>query len=637
MVGQPNSGKSTIFNAVAGYKSVSSNFPGTTVKYEKSIVQQNGSVFELVDFPGSYSLSSINLAELEIRDYILSKSTNVIINVIDASRLGRGLAFTLELMELDIPIILCLNMMDEASRKGISIDIKKLSELLGIPVVSTIASKDIGVKKLFSDAKEAAEQKKYPLKKKLFFQRDIEKVINQLTDRINDDTATKIKVSPRFIAIKLLEGDNYFLKKNGSPNKVSMIEKSKKLRQQLARLRGKSADTVIAMERNALAMEIFRKVSMEGKPKKDWRDKVDNLLMHNILGYLFMALSFVGIFYLVFGFGAFIERPLLQEFKQVELYLAEKLGSEGFLFTIVKSVLFGLSGGLAIVLPYLVPFLIILTILEDIGYLPRIAYLMDSFMHRIGLHGTSILPVVLGYGCSVPAVMATRILPAKRDKIITALISTLVPCSARSVVIFSLVAYYLGAGYALFIYVFNIIIVALVGKVFSSLMPSVSPGMIMEMPRYQWPTLNGIFQKVWFRIREFVIIAWPLLIVGSIILGIIEYLNWENILNIIFSPLTILLGLPVVVGTTLVFGVLRKELTLIMLMQALGTTSVLSVMTPTQIMVFTIFITFYIPCVATIAMIFNELGLRWTLGIAGFTLLLATSLALLFKTGLTLI
>jgi len=637
MVGQPNSGKSTIFNAVAGYKSVSSNFPGTTVKYEKSIVQQNGSVFELVDFPGSYSLSSINLAELEIRDYILSKSTNVIINVIDASRLGRGLAFTLELMELDIPIILCLNMMDEASRKGISIDIKKLSELLGIPVVSTIASKDIGVKKLFSDAKEAAEQKKYSLKKKLFFQRDIEKVINQLTDRINDDTATKIKVSPRFIAIKLLEGDNYFLKKNGSPNKVSMIEKSKKLRQQLARLRGKSADTVIAMERNALAMEIFRKVSMEGKPKKDWRDKVDNLLMHNILGYLFMALSFVGIFYLVFGFGAFIERPLLQEFNQVELYLAEKLGSEGFLFTIVKSVLFGLSGGLAIVLPYLVPFLIILTILEDIGYLPRIAYLMDSFMHRIGLHGTSILPVVLGYGCSVPAVMATRILPAKRDKIITALISTLVPCSARSVVIFSLVAYYLGAGYALFIYVFNIIIVALVGKVFSSLMPSVSPGMIMEMPRYQWPTLNGIFQKVWFRIREFVIIAWPLLIVGSIILGIIEYLNWENILNIIFSPLTILLGLPVVVGTTLVFGVLRKELTLIMLMQALGTTSVLSVMTPTQIMVFTIFITFYIPCVATIAMIFNELGLRWTLGIAGFTLLLATSLALLFKTGLTLI
>jgi len=637
MVGQPNSGKSTIFNAVAGYKSVSSNFPGTTVKYEKSIVQQNGSVFELVDFPGSYSLSSINVAELEIRDYILSKSINVIINVIDSSRLGRGLAFTLELMELDIPMVLCLNMMDEASRKGISIDIKKLADLLGIPVVSTIASKDIGVKKLFSAAKEAAVQKRHLLRKKLLCQRDVEKVIDQLTGIITSDTKTKIKVSPRFIAIKLLEGDKYYINRNGTTNLTFLIEKARKLRQHLAKLRGKPADTVIAMERNALAMEIFRKVSVEGKPNKDWRDKIDDLLMHNVFGYLFMAISFVGIFYLVFGLGAFLEKPLLQGFNQVEIYFTEILSNEGILFTIVKSILYGFSGGLAIVLPYLVPFLIILTILEDIGYLPRIAYLMDSFMHHIGLHGTSILPVVLGYGCSVPAVMATRILPAKRDKIITALISTLVPCSARSVVIFSLVAYYLGAGYALFIYVFNIIIVALVGKVFSSLMPSVSPGMIMEMPRYQWPTLNGIFQKVWFRIREFVIIAWPLLIVGSIILGIIEYLNWENILNIIFSPLTMLLGLPVVVGITLVFGVLRKELTLIMLMQALGTTNILSVMTPTQIMVFTIFITFYVPCVATIAMIFNELGLRWTLGIAGFTLLLATSLALLFKTGLTLI
>jgi ferrous iron transport protein B len=637
MVGQPNSGKSTIFNAVAGYKSVSSNFPGTTVKYEKSTIQQNGSVFELIDFPGSYSLSSENEAELEIREYILSKNINVIINIIDASRLGRGLAFTLELIELGIPMVLCLNMMDEASRKGISIDTKKLSELIGIPVVSTVALKDIGIKELFEAAKQAAGPKEFLKKKQLLCQKDVENVINQLTDIIDNDTTSKIKVSSRFIALKLLEADKYFIKKNGSPNTILIIEKAKKLRQELARLRGKSADTVIAMERNALAMEIFRKVSEEGKPRKDWRDKIDDLLMHNVLGYLFMAISFVGIFYLVFGLGALLEKPLLQGFNQVEIYFAEKLSNEGFLFTIVKSILFGLSGGLAIVLPYLVPFLIILTILEDIGYLPRIAYLMDSFMHRIGLHGTSILPVVLGYGCSVPAVMATRILPTKRDKIINAVIATLVPCSARSVVIFGLVAYYLGAGAALFIYILNIIIVAIVGKVFSVLMPSVSPGMIMEMPRYQWPTLHGIFQKVWFRIREFVIIAWPLLIVGSIILGIIEYLNWADMINSIFSPLTMLLGLPVAVGITLVFGVLRKELTLIMLMQALGTTQVLSVMTPTQIMVFTIFITFYIPCVATIAMIINELGVRWTFGIAGFTLLLATCLAFLFKTVMTLI
>ena len=309
------------------------------------------------------------------------------------------------------------------------------------------------------------------------------------------------------------------------------------------------------------------------------------------------------------------------------------LGNRSVIFAIAKGALYGISGGIAIVLPYLIPFLIVMTVLEDIGYLPRVAYLMDSFMHRIGLHGTATLPAILGYGCSVPAVMATRILPSKRDKVIAAIVATLVPCSARSVVIFGLVARYLGAGAALFIYVLNIFVIALTGKVLATIMPEVSPGMIMEIPRYQLPTLKALFRKVWFRVREFIIIAWPLLILGSIILGMVEFWGWDLILNKIFSPLSWLLGLPAKVGTTLIFGVLRKELSLIMLMQALGTTEVLSVLRPVQVMTFTIFITFYIPCMATIAVLIKELGNRWTMIIIGITLLLATILGLITRLG----
>jgi ferrous iron transport protein B len=254
---------------------------------------------------------------------------------------------------------------------------------------------------------------------------------------------------------------------------------------------------------------------------------------------------------------------------------------------------------------------------------------MDAFMHRIGLHGTSIVPAVLGYGCNVPAVMATRILPSRRDKIIAAVISSMVPCSARSVVIFGLVAFYLGPLWAFGIYVFNIVIVAVTGKVLSMLMPEPTPGMIMEIPPYRLPSFQVVRKKTWFRIKEFIVVAWPILIVGSIILGLLEFFNLDALINTALSPLTSLIGLPAVVGTTLIFGVLRKELALIMLTQAIGTTSVMTVLSTTQILTFTIFITFYIPCVATMAVLVRELNRKWMGAVVGITLAMATFFSLI--------
>jgi ferrous iron transport protein B len=260
--------------------------------------------------------------------------------------------------------------------------------------------------------------------------------------------------------------------------------------------------------------------------------------------------------------------------------------------------------------------------------LARVGYLMDVAMHRLGLHGTAMLPVLLGYGCSVPAVLATRILPSRRDRFVAACLAVLVPCSARMTVIFALVGFYLGANYALGIYALNLAVVALAGNILTKLWPEISPGMLMEVPPYHHPALRVVLLKTWWRLREFVIIAAPLLIAGSALLGMIEFLGWERFINIGLSPLTKLLGLPSAVGLTLVFGVLRKELSLMMLMQALGTTQVATVLSTGQILVFTLFVTFYLPCLATLATLAREIGWKLTAAAATVLFVLAITISL---------
>lgn len=624
LIGQPNSGKSTMFNSVAGYKSATSNLPGTTVKYTESKIKLNGNVYKLVDFPGTYSLSASNEAEAEVGKYLITGNFDLIINIIDASQLGRSLPLTLELMEIGIPIVIALNMIDEAKRKGIEMDASKLTEILGIPIQETVASKNVGVRDLFDLVKKMIDGKLHIHQIKIQCQRDVEEVIDEMENVINQKLPLSSPYPPRFLAIKLLEDDDYYREMVTGQNGNIITTKVDELQKRLVDLRGKPQDSVLVLERHAIAMDIYEQVVTLGHPHRDWRSKIDDIVMHKFFGYFILLAVLIGFFIVVFELGSILENYLLTGFTDLENILSTYFASEGFTYHLIKSLIWGISGGVAIVLPYLVPFLIGLTILEDIGYLPRVAFLMDAFMHRIGLHGTSIIPAVLGYGCNVPAVMATRILPSRRDKIIAGVISSMVPCSARSIVILGLVAYYLGPLWAFMIYVFNAIVIAFSGKVLSFLMPEVSPGMILEIPPYRFPALKVVRNKTWFRIKEFIVIAWPILIAGSIVLGLLEYYHLDGLINQGLSPLTSLLKLPVVVGTTLIFGVLRKELALIMLTQALGTTDVISVLSTNQILTFTIFITFYIPCVATMAVLYRELNRNWMLITVAFTLVIAT-------------
>jgi len=429
---------------------------------------------------------------------------------------------------------------------------------------------------------------------------------------------------PRFRALQWVQSDPGQTRRE-EPEMAPLVEWAQA---EIALRTGQPADAAISAARHAACLTLFERVARITRPKADWREQVDRLAMHPIWGYAVLMGVFLGFFRLIFDVGKLGEDRILNLFDAVVAALAQHMNPQGALFAGAKGAVLGTAGAVAIVLPYLLPFLVGLAILEDIGYLSRVGYLMDAAMHRLGLHGTASLPILVGYGCSVPAVMATRILTTRRDRFIAAFLAVLVPCSARMTVIFTLVGFYLGANYALGIYALNIVVIAIAGHVLARIWPEISPGMLMEVPAYRVPGVRVVVLKTWWRLREFVLVAFPLLVVGSVVLSLVDYYGWQHGINAALSPFTALLGLPRSVGLTLIFGVLRKELSLLMLMQALGTTHVLGVMTAAQILIFTLFVTFYIPCMATLASMTRELGWRLTLAASGALLALAIVVSL---------
>ncbi len=620
LIGQPNCGKSTLFNSVAGYRSATGNFAGTTAQLTWSRVRVNGSELELIDAPGIYSLAASSPAESAATQFLLTAGVDVIVNVVDASLLSRSLELTVALRDLGIPMVVCLNMMDEAEHKGLTISPQKLSELLRVPVVETVANRGVGVRKLFGEVLHQGKQQPES-SDALRCRPDVEGAVDRLETFLGESHLPST-LPRRFLAVRLLEGDPD-LSAQLTPQALQLVET---LRKDLEQRHGWPAQRILHAERHDRAMHLFEQSTAVGRPRADFRVMLDALLTHPLWGYVCLLVLLGGMFWGVFGFGGWLERSLLTWLDAAFQPISARLDHQTVAFALVRGLWQGIAGGAAIVLPYLTPFLFALALLEDVGYLPRIAYLLDGLLHRIGLHGTSVVPIMLGYGCSVPACLATRILPSRRDRFLAALLSSLVPCSARSTVIFALVAFYLGPGWAFGIFACNALIVFLSGWLLTRLWPEVSAGMIMEVPRYQWPSLRSTTRKVWLRLREFVVVSWPLLVGGSMLLGLAEFAQWDRLINAGLSPLTAMLGLPPALGVTLIFGVLRKELSMVMLVQALGTTDIHAVMSAAQIVTFTVFITFYIPCLATLAAMAKEIGIRLTMLAAAYSLALAALL-----------
>ena len=636
MVGQPNCGKSTLFNAVAGYRAIASNYPGTTVALTRSLVKEGAFVFELVDLPGTYALAGCEPHEKIPLQWLFKNQPELVINVIDASILSRSLEMTLELMELGMPFIVALNMLDEAKRKGIEIDIEKLSLTLGLPVIGCVASKGVGIHQLFQAAQQMIANPRRP--KAMTFSEDVEQAVGGIEKLLGPLPGKDSIPSERFRLLKLMEGDARTVK-NFAAGSGELAREILRRQEQLKECHGREAGEVICSERHALALNLFEKAArVRPRAPVSLAEKIDYWLMHKYLGYLFMVLILFVLFFFVFYAGKFIETPLVLIFDRLRELLRARLGA-GLLATVALGLVQGIAGGVGIVLPYLIPFLLGLGLLEDIGYLPRAAFLMDSFMHKIGLHGKAVVPFVLGYGCSVPALIAVHgTMESKRERLISAILITMIPCSARTTIIFGLAAYLLGPEWALIIYLFNLFVIALIGKLLARFMPDTSEGLIMEVPGYKAPSLKILPRKIWFRLREFIVIAWPILIAGSVILSLMEYFNLEMFMNRALSPIVVYaLGLPQKIGVTLVFGVLRKELTLVMLAQALGSSDFLSALTPSQIVVFVVFVVFYVPCLSTLSVLWKILGWRGMLGAALANLLVALVSGIGFRVALAVI
>jgi ferrous iron transport protein B len=633
LAGNANVGKSVIFNYLTGLHQHIGNWPGKTVEKAEGTLHFKGYIIDIVDLPGIYSLSTFSMEELISRGYIATEKPDLVINVVDASLLERNLFFTLQLIELETPMVIALNQMDIAEKKGIKIDHEKLEKILGIPVIPTVAVKGTGVYELLEKSVETIEKRgeNFP---KIKYGKEIEERIKKLVKLVEK---IQFKYPARWVAIKLLEGDEEVKEEIRKINPKILLT-AERLSKEIEEIHGHSCPTVITCERYEIAGKIAREVQqIMPQISPPMRERLHTLTTHKILGYPIMGFSMVAIFYSIFTFGSYASELLNDFFYGWQPFFESILGM-GIAGNLVWGVMEGIIAGVTVALPYIVPFYLILYFLEDSGYLSRIAFLMDNIMHKIGLHGKAFIPLMLGYGCNVPACLGCRILETKREKLLAGFVVTLVPCAARTAIILGLVGAFLGFQWALALYVFNILIIFALGRLAFKALPGEPTALIMEMHDYRMPHAKTVLKQTWFRLKEFIGIAFPLIIAGSLLLKLMDIFKLQEPVANILSPVTVTwLGLPAIAGITLIFGVLRKELALIMLATLLGTTNFAQALTPVQMVVFTLVAMFYIPCVATIAALVREFGWKKALFITVFEIVFAVSLGGIALRLLTLI
>jgi len=618
LAGNANVGKSVIFNHLTGLHQHIGNWPGKTVEKAEGTLYFKGYLVDIVDLPGIYSLSTFSMEELVSREYIVFEKPDLVINVVDASVLERNLFFTLQLMELEAPMIIALNQVDIAAKKGIEVDTQKLAEIINVPVVPTVAVKGSGVYELLEKAVETIEKgRAKPAEIK--YGKEIEDEIEKIAALIEK---TRFKYPARWTAIKLLEGDEE-IEKQIRETSPEILETVKEQVEKIEKLHGHTCETVIASERYETARRIANQVQkMQPHVKQTLTEKVHELTTRSVSGYLIMAGVLLLVFWSIFSFGSFISEHFGNLLYGLEPLFSAVLGQGLAKELIWGGAMEGLIAAVIVAVPYIVPFYLALYLLEDSGYLSRIAFLMDAAMHRIGLHGKAFIPVMLALGCNVPACLACRIMETERERLLAIFIVTLMPCAAVTVVVLGLVGKYVGIGWALTLYLLIFAIVVALGRIAFKALPGEPTGLIMEMNEYRVPNLKTVLTQTSFRLGEYIKMALPLIIVSSLVIKTMEIFGLLNLLTQLMSPITVTwLGLRPEMGIALFFGVLRKELTLIMLATLLG--SNLAVLTPIQMVVFTIVVMLYIPCVATIVVLIKEIGWKKSLFITVFEIVFA--------------
>jgi len=604
---------------------------------------------ELVDLPAVKTLQNLQGDDLEGLKYLLwgdarpiisahesgeppapFSRPDMLIHIADASTLHRHLELTLELIELGLPIVMGLNMMDEARRKGVKIDVPALERELGIPVVAMTAIKGLGISSLFERAAQAVRDKVCPLPQpsgehlRIWGER-LHKAVD--TPSIRE----AFTVPQPFMIRQLKQGDDYFCSELAS-HFPAVASEVNAIRSEADAALPRPLAEEVAADYHHRAADLFARVAeiTHRSHTITWEDRLDAMFLHPRWGLLGSLGLFALVLFMVFEVSAGIDAVTSAKLAAwVSLWQpGDTLGVVG------RAVADGLVGLLGIVIPYMLPLVLMLVLLEESGVMQRVAFVVDRFFHYIGLHGKVAVPFLLGLGCNVPAIGATRNIGSGRDRIVASLLITFVPCSARSAIILALGGKYLGGLGIFAIFMLNLLIIAWLGKLLVKRYPDISPGLIQEIPAYALPKLRSVLHATWQRTSDILTIVTPLLVGGSIILALLHHAGADVWINQALTPITVwALGLPVVLGVPILFGVLRKELSLLMIYQALGTFEVGQVLDWVQISTFLVFLMFYVPCVSTFAVMVKVIGRRE----AFFSLLLSIGVALVVSLAVRLL
>lgn len=638
LAGNPNVGKSSVFNVLTGMGVETANYPGKTVDINMATTSLDGRKIGIIDLPGTYALGAVSEDQWVARQGVLDGNPDVVVMVVDATSLARNLYMVLQFLELGFPMVLAMNVMDLAKKEGRAIDLEQLAERLGVPVIPTVANRGEGLDELVSTAADVARRRTMPHPGDIKFGQDIEVLLDQLIAAIDaGGLKDPYDLNRRALAILLLEGDSEFIELTAvMPGWQPVLDLAAGLRSQIEAEHGQPAGTRIAGERHALAGLITDEVqTVEVREKRRLGERLWGMTTRPLTGGPILLLVLAVIFVTMFFIGDNIATLMSEAWaRYVEPPIADALfsvmGQNGISLTLLWAVK-GIEAALTVGIPYVLVFYLLLAFLEDTGYLNSVAFLTDAVMHKFGLHGRAIIPIVAGAGCNVPAIIGTRVLTTMRERFLAGMLIVLVPCSARTAVIFGAVAFYAGWQPTLVLYAILIVVWVAIGLGLNQVMPGQSAGLVMEMFPFRIPHLRTIFKKTWFRFKAFAEMAVPILIVGSVLLGALYELDWLQKLAGPLSPVVEgWMGLPAVAGLTLIMGILRKELALQLLI-ALAIVeagpdvqnNLLVIMDKGQLFVFALVTAIYIPCAATIAALARELGWRRATIIMAFTIALA--------------
>ena len=599
LIGNPNVGKSVIFHQLTGVGVEVSNYPGTTINRQAGTTCFQRAIIEFIDLPGTYSLEGDSEEEKIVRSFIDSDEAEVIVAVLDAGRLERNLYLTLQIAEYQKPMIVVLNMMDEAEKSGIHVDTEQLSTILGVEVIPTVATQGKNTGSIIPAVINAARIPEV----KVLYDHHIEAAIK---------TLRTVHALTWIRAIHALQGHS---------DDPDLREAASALSEEIERMHRMKVSQIIAGNRHHCAEHIAQEVLQFRSPERG--ADIDRLLTSRIPGIPLLAAILIGILLTVFIIGSWLEEGIVTLITRfvMEPFLAA--GLPPLAEQVGVSLILAIQAGFGIAFPFIFTFYLFIALLEDSGYLTRAAFLADRTLHRFGMHGTGIIPLVLGFGCNVPAIMSIKLLRTKRERLIASFLVTLVPCSARTVIIAGLVAAFIGLAAAMSVYFLVIAIVLATGLLLSRVTPGDQYGMILEMSPLRWPNMKNVLLKSWMRIREFLLVAMPLLIIASIILGLFQYLGFMAAFEAFIAPFSeTVLGLPAYATTALIFGILRKEMALETLIILAGTADLGSVLSMAQIYIFAVVSVLFVPCIATIAVLRKEVGTRLAILIAAYTLAL---------------